>query len=171
MVVKQKYKRNHWVPQSYLRSFAADAAREKIWRLGKTGREAKSVGYPELKPIEKVAVKFYLYADTKNGERDYSLENKLSDLEQLFGNPFWKKISEDYVDLQDESVRKGVSLLAAVMFLRNPAMLEKTKDLHEKMRSDFLNGDELPDVVEIGGKNTRWIRHRGLPTGTRPKMT
>jgi hypothetical protein len=45
-----KDKRNHWVSQSYLRSFAADAdKRQKTWRFSKDN------GEPELKPIAKVA--------------------------------------------------------------------------------------------------------------------
>lgn len=49
-------KRCHWVSQSYLRAFAADDARQKIWRF------SKNQGEPELKPIRKVAVRHHLYA-------------------------------------------------------------------------------------------------------------
>jgi hypothetical protein len=53
----QKQKRNHWMPQAYLRSFAADpAAQQKIWTL------SKDAGPSTFKPIKKVAVRFYLYA-------------------------------------------------------------------------------------------------------------
>jgi hypothetical protein len=52
----QKRKRTHWVSQSYLRLFAADAdERQKTWRFSKDN------GEPELKPIAKVAVRHYLY--------------------------------------------------------------------------------------------------------------
>ena len=34
---QQKKKRNHFVPQSYLRSFAADERRKRIWTFGKNG--------------------------------------------------------------------------------------------------------------------------------------
>ncbi len=41
-------KNSHWVPQSYLRHFAADPdRREKIWRFGKTD------GDPECQPARK----------------------------------------------------------------------------------------------------------------------
>jgi len=54
----QKRKENHWVPQAYLKPFAIDPTAEKekrkIWRFRKSG------GDPEMKPIRKVAVKFYL---------------------------------------------------------------------------------------------------------------
>jgi hypothetical protein len=52
---RQKKMGNHWVSQAYLRSFAADENRKKIWTL------SKNAGEPALKLIEKVAVRFYLY--------------------------------------------------------------------------------------------------------------
>ncbi|WAX94249.1 DUF4238 domain-containing protein [Aminobacter sp. NyZ550] len=143
---QQKYKRNHWVPQAYLRAFAADSNRAKIWTFGKTD------GDPMLKPISKVAVKFYLYAPGENGQRDYSTEQKLGDLEQLFGNPFWSKVSTGFIDLNKPTIRKGVALLTAVMHLRNPKMLERTTDIYERFRELFMTEDEPPDIVEIAGR-------------------
>ena len=55
-MAKQITKRCHWVSMSYLRAFAADEAGQKIWRF------SKNAGDPELKRIDKVAVKFHLYA-------------------------------------------------------------------------------------------------------------
>lgn len=143
---RQKSKRNHWVPQAYLRAFAADQAGQKIWTLGKSG------GDPQLKPISKVAVRFYLYAPQKDGQRDYSAEHKLSDLEQLFGSSFWKRMSTGFVDLNKEWARKGIALLAAVMFLRNPTMLDRTHAMHNAFRDYFLGNGGPPDAIEIGGK-------------------
>ena len=79
-MAKQTTKRCHLVPQSYLRTFAATPdTRQKIWRFSKTG------GNPELKPIEKVAVKFHLYAPKGfDGRRDDWLEKKLAHLETWF---------------------------------------------------------------------------------------
>jgi hypothetical protein len=144
----QKMKRNHWVTQAYLRTFAADAERrEKIWRFG------KNEGDPELKPIEKVAVRFYLYAPaTADGTRDYSFEQKLSDLEQWFGNPLWFNVCNEMVPLQWEPLRKMVSLLAAVMFLRNPAQLERTKSIHRKIVDAYSRLPEVPSTLEHKGK-------------------
>ena len=62
MSAKQITKRCHWVPQAYLKAFAADSSQLRIWRLGK---EAMT---PELKRIEKVAVRFNLYVP-KDSER------------------------------------------------------------------------------------------------------
>jgi hypothetical protein len=80
---RQKRKRNHWVPQAYLRSFAADEKRKKIWTF------SRNAGEPELKAIDKVAVRFYLYAPRGPQGRDYTFEDKLACLEGLFGPDYW----------------------------------------------------------------------------------
>lgn len=144
----QKMKRNHWVPQSYLRPFAADPeTREKIWRFGKTQ------GDPEMKPIEKVAVKFYLYAPMSDaGVRDYTFEQKLSDLENWFGDDLWIRLGQELMPLQWEPLRKMVSLLAAVMYLRNPAQLDHAKELHRRIVETYEQLPSLPTQLEYEGK-------------------
>ncbi len=143
---KQKKKRNHFVPQSYLRSFAADPAGKKIWTFGK-----ENVDF-ELRPIKKVAVKFYLYAPLSPEGRDYSFEDKLASLEQWFGEPLWKVLTTAYVDLADETIRKMLALLTAVMWVRNPRFLEMMNEVHRQLREMYLSHPTLPDEVEIGGK-------------------
>lgn len=145
MTTTQKKKRNHWVPQSYLRYFAADDARTKIWAFSKVD------GDPELKPIAKVAVKFYLYAPGSVGSRDYSFEDKLADLEQWFSHPVWTQIATGYADLSDDLIRKMISLTMAVMYLRNPAQLDVSRHIHERMRSFIGEAGALPDEIQIGG--------------------
>lgn len=129
----QLTKRCHWVPQAYLRAFAADAARRKIWRF------SKDAGHPELKPIEKVAVSFYLYVprDPDTGLRDDSFEKKLSDLEQWFADPVWRALQSDMVDLSWEPVRQMVSLLVATMMLRNPRHFEFYKQVHRQISNEI----------------------------------
>ena len=145
---RQKKKRNHWVPQAYLRAFAADSpARRKVWTLSKVA------GEPVLRPIRKVAVGFYLYAPrNKKGERDYSFEDKLASLEQQFGNPYWKHISTGYPDLTSTAIRKGLALLTAVMYLRNPRNLALMHDMHRQFVDFYSQFGELPDAVEIDGQ-------------------
>jgi hypothetical protein len=147
MATQQKKKRNHWIPQSYLRHFAADADRRKVWVLKRESRDE-----PELKPIKKVATAFYLYAPRGTDGRDYSFEDKLASLEQMFGGPFWDLITTDYIDLCDNTVRKALSLLVAVMYLRNPLHLEQMRTLHRQMVGSFSEFPDLPDAVEIAGK-------------------
>ena len=141
-----KKKRNHWVPQAYLRSFAADPGRNKIWTMG------IDAGEPRLRPIEKVAVKFYLYAPAGPQGRDYSFEDTLASLEQWFGEPYWNAAATGIVDLMHEPTRKMLALLAATMYLRHPLHLEMMKNIHRQM-VDFLSQPlGLPDEVEINGR-------------------
>ncbi|GFE84413.1 hypothetical protein GCM10011487_64130 [Steroidobacter agaridevorans] len=157
----QKSKRNHWVSQAYLRAFASDPERrEKIWRFG------KDTGAPELKPIEKVAVRFYLYAPKgKDGKRDYAFEAKLSELEQWFGDPLWQRLCTEMVDLSWEPVRKMVSLLVAVMYLRTPAQFEASKAMHRQIVDVYGQFPELPSSFDHKGKmyrldNSKWAEYR-----------
>lgn len=141
----QKKKRNHYVPQAYLRGFAADPpTNKKIWVLG------NDEGSPELKPIKNVAVRFYLYAPQgERGQRDYSFEDKLASLEQFFGNPIWKAISTDEVDTSDETVRRFVALTTAVMILRNPSHLEWMEGLHRRQVAELSTMLSMPAHVRI----------------------
>jgi hypothetical protein len=156
----QKSKKNHWVPQAYLRGFAANSERTKIWRFGRTE------GDPELKPIEKVAVQFYLYAPRdERGIRDYAFEKQLSELEQWFGSCRWQLLLTEYMDLGDEALRRMISLLAAVMFLRNPRTLDASNDIHRQIVNWFEQHPVLPDSYELNGKLVRvdpsdWDRFR-----------
>lgn len=156
----QKKKRNHYVPQSYLRVFAADPECRKIWTF------RKDEGDFELRPIKKVAVSFYLYAPKGVDGRDYSFEDKLATLESWFGGDLWKAATTGYVDLGDTMVRKALSLLTAVMFLRNPLVFELHKRLHRQMTDYCEVADEMPREVEIGGKlygvdSSDWPSFRG----------
>jgi Protein of unknown function (DUF4238) len=147
---KQKKKRNHWVPQAYLRGFAADSERRKIWTL------SKNEGAPALRPINKVAVRFYLYAPAwPDGQRDYSFEDKLAGLETFFGEPPWKALATDFVDLSWEPLRKMIALLTAVMYLRNPRNLQLTHDMHREIVRRYSQFDEIPDQIEINGRVIR----------------
>lgn len=148
---RQRTKRCHWVPQSYLRTFAANPpARSRIWRLSKhhNGPDA------QLKPIKKVAMGFHLYAprDPVSGVRDDSFERRLSDLEQWFGDPVWHALCYDYVDLSWDPLRKMVSLLVAVMQFRNPSHFEIHKQIHQRIVKQVEQFDGTPTSVEIKGK-------------------
>jgi hypothetical protein len=136
----QLTKRCHWVPQAYLRAFAADTQRRKIWRF------SKDAGEPELKPIEKVAVSFYLYVprDPNTGARDDSFEKKLSELERWFADPVWRALQVDMLDLSWEPLRKMVSLLAATMMLRNPRHFEMYKQWHRRICDEIEQLGEVP---------------------------
>lgn len=142
----QTTKRCHWVAQSYLKAFAADpVSRKKIWRL------SNIAGAPELKPIEKVAVRFHLYAPKLNGRRDDRLEKKLADIEDWFGDPIWHALCTDFLDLSWEPLRKMVALTTAVTYLRNPLRLDEMKTIHHQIVNSIKAAPYLPDEVKIGG--------------------
>ncbi|MFZ6769775.1 DUF4238 domain-containing protein [Undibacterium sp. Di26W] len=146
-MAEQTTKRCHWVPKAYLKAFASDEKRKKIWRLSNTA------GDPELKPIEKVAVSFNLYVplDPETKKRDDSFERKLGELEQWFSEPIWKLFQTEMIDLGDESIRKLVALLVATMMLRNPRYFEMCKSIHEGIRGMILAAGEIPTSVESKG--------------------
>jgi hypothetical protein len=144
-------KRCHWVPQGYLRAFAADLpARSKIWRLSKE----HGVKGPELKPIKKVAVKHHLYVplDSATGKRDDSFERKLSELECWFGDPVWRALGTEMMDLSWEPLRKMVALLVAVMQFRNPSHFDIYKDMHRQFVELFSGECGVPSAIEVDDK-------------------
>ncbi|MGP3699068.1 DUF4238 domain-containing protein [Rhodobacter sp. NSM] len=145
--MSQITKRCHWVPQSYLRAFAADERREKIWRFSKT------IGDPELKPIRKVAVKHYLYSPLKDGKRDDFLEKKLGSVENWFGSKVWSELCSGYLDLEYPSLRKMLSLMVATTFARNPVQFEGWKDTHRTIADTLLRSDSPPSAFIFKGKS------------------
>lgn len=154
---KQVTRRCHWVAQSYLKAFAADGNGRRIWRF------SRNDGEPELKRIDKVAVKFHLYAPAgTDGRRDDALEKKLADLENWFGDPVWKAVCNDFPDFSWEPLRKMVALLVAVTWLRTPRQFEFWKNMHRQFADFFAQHDSLPDVVEINDRRIK-LDHSSWP--------
>ena len=154
---KQVTRRCHWVAQSYLKAFAADGNGRRIWRF------SRNDGEPELKRIDKVAVKFHLYAPADaDGRRGDALEKKLADLENWFGEPVWKAVCNDFPDFSWEPLRKMVALLAAVTWLRTPRQFEFWKNMHRQFADFFAQHDSLPDVVEINDRRIE-LDHSSWP--------
>ena len=156
-MAKQVTRRCHWVAQSYLKAFAADAGKKRIWRF------SRNEGEPELRRIDKVAVKFHLYAPIgPDGRRDDGLEKKLADLENWFGDPVWKAVCTDFPDFSWEPLRKMVALLVAVTWLRTPRQFEFWKNVHRQFTDFFSQHDSLPDVVELNGRRVN-LDHSSWP--------
>lgn len=154
---KQVTKRCHWVAQSYLKAFAADDNGQRIWRF------SKNDGEPELKRIDKVAVKFHLYAPLgPDGRRDDALEKKLAELENFFGDPMWKAICNDFPDFSWKPLRKMVALLAAVTWLRTPHQFEFWKNMHRQFADFFSRCNELPESICINERRVE-LDHSSWP--------
>lgn len=145
---RQVTKRCHWVPQAYLREFAADEARKKIWRF------SNHPGNPELKPIEKVAMGHHLYVpkDSKTGTSDDSFEQKLSKLEHWFAGPAWKTLQTEFVDLIWSEFRKLISPVISVMYLRTPLHYEYARDFHRHMVATVAELGQTPTSFLVAGK-------------------
>lgn len=126
-------------------------------RLQGAGQFSKNAGDPELKPLDKVAVSFYLYVprDPRTGLRDDSFEKKLSELEQWFANPVWRALQSEMLDLSWEPLRKMVSLLVANMMLRNPRHFELHKRLHRQICSEIDKCGEVPHSLSHKGRTYR----------------
>lgn len=81
----------------------------------------------------------------------------MGDVETLLAQ-VWAELAEGYVPLDDEGVRKGLSLFVALMHLRNPAVREEVERVHERVVALFSTVprryDGAPDVrgVEIDGR-------------------
>lgn len=146
----QKKMKNHWVAQAYLKAFSVDPTQPKekrrIWRFSKIS------GDPELKRIMKVAYRNYLYTPGPAGGRDYTFEDKLGELDELYADSLWSQIANDLVNLCDDSIRKLIALQMAVMYLRNPVELDLHKSVHQQLK-EFLNqGQGLPTTFTAQGK-------------------
>jgi hypothetical protein len=157
MAKQEITKRCHWVAQSYLKAFAADGNGRRIWRF------SRNEGAPELKQIDKVAVKFHLYAPIRaDGRRDDALEKKFADLENWFGEPVWKAVCNDFPDFSWEPLRKMVALLAAVTWLRTPRQFEFWKSMHQQFADFFSRCDSLPDAITINDRRVE-LDHSSWP--------
>lgn len=160
-MANQTTKRCHWVPQSYLRPFAAENSKRKIWRLSKVAGSD-----PELKRIDKVAVEFYLYSPKGvDGSRNDALERKLAGIENWFGGPVWKKLCNAEVDLTWEPMRKMLALLIATTYVRNPSQFDQWKSTHSRFVEMFSEYDDLPthvtiDNVEHKVDESQWPKFR-----------
>lgn len=147
-----KPKRQHWVPQFYLRHFATPETRHskepKVWIF------SKHVGDPSLTSIKNVAQRRYLYSPKDaDGNRLWELEEKFADTESLL-NWIWPVLAEGFIDPHgDESMRRGLALFISLLHLRHPRRLTETERIHARLvRSyDLCPKDDYgnPDVREM----------------------
>ena len=107
---------------------------------------------------------------SESRERGWDLEAQLESLESTLGG-LWPTLAEDYMDLSDPALRKGLSLFVAVMHLRNPHTLEAVEQIHRSLVASYeempKRPDGTPDVdsVEVSGTiypldTSRWHSYR-----------
>ena len=134
-------KKQHWVPRFYLKQFAIletkDSKIPQIWTFSKKHHDPKE---PALTSIIDVASNRYMYSPLdEQGNRDFSTEKKLADLEGLVSR-IWPDICYDSLAFSD-SVRKIIGLFLATIMLRDQKSFSIAEKTHSKLRLFF---DSLP---------------------------
>ena len=168
-------KNQHWVPRFYLRYFATpetySSNEPQVWIFSKDEND----GNESITNIKNICAKRYLYSPKDDaGRRSWELETKLAGLEATL-SIIWEQLSEGFVDLGDQTIRKGLSLFIAVMYLRHPETLKEGMDIHTKLVSLFeqapIRSDGTPDVdsIEVNGETvdidpSGWNKYRSWGT-------
>jgi len=113
---------------------------------------------PQKVSIDNIAAKKHLYTPKQaDGSRDWSMEEELSGLEGLLSR-IWDKLAYEFMDLNSDPVRKGLSMFIACLIVRNPEHLADTRETHHQM-VEFLdslpkdkNGNPRVGSIEYDGK-------------------
>ena len=130
-----KAKKQHWVPKFYLREFATEdsihSKNPQVWMF------PRHEGDPKLVNVKDIASKRYLYSpQDDDGNRCWQTEDKLARLESTISQ-IWPALSSDFIDLNYEPIRKGLSLFVATLILRHPNNIEEYKVFQDKLIKFF----------------------------------
>lgn len=141
-----KPKKQHWVPRFYLKEFSTDESHSKkesqVWIF------SKNKGDPKIVNIKDVAAKRYLYSPKdENGDRSWKMEEELASLEGLISQ-IWPTFANGYLDLNNQSYRKIISLFLATLYWRHPKRLPE----QEKMQNWFIDFYEKNLPKDKNGK-------------------
>lgn len=163
-------KRQHWVPQFYLRYFATEDTRDsknpQVWA---TPVEVETG--PEFKVnVQRIAAKSFLYSPPlDDGTRDDRVDLKLQGLESLMAEA-WPRLANEHVAI-DGSMRKILSLFIATLLLRNPEAEDWNRKAHRAIVDAIeagpmdTHGNPIGNRLIINGKETtfdpsRWKEYR-----------
>jgi hypothetical protein len=147
----------HWVPRFYLKYFSTSDTQitenPQTWIFSKDTKDD-----PRLTNIKNICSKRFLYSPiNKDGQREWSLETRLADLEGLLSK-IWPALAVEYADLSWEPLRKALSLFVAVLYLRTPDSLKQCIDAHQHLVKQYDQIPKGPDgkpnigYVEVNGK-------------------
>jgi hypothetical protein len=154
-------KRQHWVPQFYLKYWATAETRgydkPQVWA---THADVEEGGVFKVN-TSKIAARSFLYSPPRDdGSRDHHVDERLQGLESLMAQ-LWPKIADDDYFMGD-SFRKGMSLFLSTLLLRNPAADETNRRAH-KMLVDVIdgspkdsNGNPLLNRLVLNGKEVEF---------------
>lgn len=151
-------KKQHWVPQFYLRYFATPESRGTDQPLVIILSQDPEDGDEVLTRVKHICATRYLYSPkSASGGRAWDLEYELCDLEGLLSQ-LWPTLANGFVDLGDVAVRQAVALFVAAMHVRHPDSLVQAQHIHASIVSVVeeasLRIDGTPDVdaLEISGR-------------------
>ena len=163
-------KKQHWLPQFYLRHFAVPGFRRprnaKIWMWSKDEHE------PITTKIKDVCAKEFLYSHIKpDGSRCFRTEKNLQRLETIISRLYFR-VAEGYPDLREApGIKRLLSLFFATLLLRHPDELEGTKETHrmlvtwyEMFPKDARGRPVVPEFEQEGTSfpfdNSHWEEYR-----------
>lgn len=126
-----KPKKQHWVPHFYLKYFAIPKTRDTDNPQGWIF--SKDAGDPTIVNLKDIATKRYLYSPKdREGKRDWKTEDKLANLEHLMAS-IWPSLANEFIDLENNSLRKGLSLFISTLWLRHPSNIDLNRKIHSKL--------------------------------------
>lgn len=136
---------------------------------------------PSLTSIKNVAQRRYLYSPKDDaGNRLWELEEKFADTETLLSR-IWPEVAEDFIDLGDASIRKGLALFISLLHLRHPRRLAEIERIHTKLMEYYgrlpRDKDGNPDIgeVEVNGvwrpfDSSDWLRYKAADAEDKKRM-
>ncbi|EGR2186190.1 DUF4238 domain-containing protein, partial [Vibrio parahaemolyticus] len=150
-VCQVKPKKQHWVPRFYLKSFTIDGKGDLAWCFPKKSGDAFKSN------IRDIASTKYLYSpENSDGDRSWDTEDKLAGIESTLSKA-WNQIAHDFIDLNNDTYRKALSLFMATLVYRNPSMLPVYKkirtELQESIYSLGFDCNGLPNVTHYVDNN------------------
>jgi hypothetical protein len=135
----------HWVPRFYLQGFSTPETRKsenpQVWIFSKRYED----GHEKLTNVRNVCAKRYLYSPRDQfGGRSWGTDDELQEVESLLAQ-IWSRISSDFVDLSDQSIRKALCLFIATNHVRHPDNLKVMKSIHQQVVSSAEDLPKRPD--------------------------
>ena len=140
----------HWIPQFYLRQFATAETKEseapQVWIFSKRDED----GDERLTSIRNVCAKRYLYSPKEiSGSRSWDTDDRLQEIESLLA-PIWGAVVHDFVDFDDQPMRRALALFMATTHVRHPDNLQVVRSIHQQIVASAEGSpkrlDGAPDV-------------------------
>lgn len=142
-------KRNHYVPQFYLRGFSLDG--ENVFRLDKTTGEIKKL------PIPVIGFQKDLYTYTSTNGKKESLEDMFSQMERLAAYAIQKLRNGDQLTGQE---RADLSMFLSSQMVRTPAFQNQLLSSHEELSTKAMRmgirmtpPEHLQQILKDHGEN------------------